>query len=142
MNRGGRREGAGRKPGSLNRKHVDLLKFAADEGITPVEHMLQILRDDGADPADRRWAAEKAAPYLHPRPAPVQRSIKIDLPEITKSADLTKATHAILEATASGQVIPAEAQQLSAIVEAHRKAIETTELIERIERLEAKKPKE
>jgi hypothetical protein len=26
-----------------------------------------VLRDPEASPAERKWAAEKAAPYLHPR---------------------------------------------------------------------------
>jgi len=35
--------------------------------LTPLDYMLQVLRDPEASPAERKWAAEKAAPYLHPR---------------------------------------------------------------------------
>jgi hypothetical protein len=34
---------------------------------SPLDYMLQVLRDPEASPAERKWAAEKAAPYLHPR---------------------------------------------------------------------------
>ncbi|GAB4357171.1 MAG: hypothetical protein Kow00114_08590 [Kiloniellaceae bacterium] len=42
----------------------------ADTGtaaLSPLDYMLQVMRDPEASPAERKWAAEKAAPYLHPR---------------------------------------------------------------------------
>ena len=138
---GGARAGAGRKPGSPNRRTVEVLEGALANGQTPVEYMLAILRDETADTADRRWAAEKAAPYIHPRPAPLQRAVTIDLPDLDKASDLAAVTLAIVKATASGQISPAEAQQLSSVIETHRKAIETSELVNRIEQLEAKSAK-
>lgn len=35
--------------------------------LSPLDYMLQVLRDPEASPAERKWAAEKAAPYIHPR---------------------------------------------------------------------------
>lgn len=56
----------GRPPGALNKRTKEALE-AAGEGLTPLEYMLNVLRDPSA-PADRKdWAAEKAAPYLHAR---------------------------------------------------------------------------
>jgi hypothetical protein len=49
---GGARQGAGRKPGTLNRKTVELLHGAVSEGLTPIEYMLQIMRDEDADPKE------------------------------------------------------------------------------------------
>ena len=135
---GGARAGAGRKPGSPNRRTVEVLEGALANGQTPVEYMLAILRDETADTADRRWAAEKAAPYIHPRPVPLQRTITIDLPDLDKASDLSEATLAIVKATANGQISPAEAQQLSSVIEVHRRVVETSELASRIEQLEAK----
>lgn len=74
MPRGGKREGAGRKPGSANARTREIADKAASEGLTPLEYMLQLLRNDGADPKDRQWAAEKAAPYVHPRLAAIEHS--------------------------------------------------------------------
>jgi hypothetical protein len=39
----------------------------AAAALSPLDYMLQVLRDPEAGPAERKWAAEKAAPYLHPR---------------------------------------------------------------------------
>ncbi len=41
----------------------------AGAGLLPLDYMLEVLRDPEASPADKRWAAEKAAPYLHARRA-------------------------------------------------------------------------
>lgn len=35
--------------------------------LLPLDYMLEVLRDPEASPGERRWAAEKAAPFLHPR---------------------------------------------------------------------------
>ena len=67
MARGGARPGAGRKKGATEKRTREIANAAALEGITPLEYMLQTLRDETADPSTRRWAAEKAAPYIHPR---------------------------------------------------------------------------
>ena len=35
--------------------------------MLPLDFMLALLRDESASLADRKWAAERAAPYCHPR---------------------------------------------------------------------------
>ncbi|OJU12271.1 MAG: hypothetical protein BGN85_09460 [Alphaproteobacteria bacterium 64-11] len=105
--------------------------------MTPLEFMLKLMRDEKEDPKLRAWAAEKAAPFIHPRPAPMSRTVEIDLPDTSTAEGITKAMAAITRAVASGQITPAEAQSMVAIVEAQRKAIETGEILERLERLEA-----
>ncbi|MCQ4575407.1 MAG: hypothetical protein NOU37_09215 [Candidatus Brocadiales bacterium] len=57
----------GRKPGVQNRITVSRQEQIASEGITPLEFMLNVLRDDKADMKDKMWAAQAAAPYVHPR---------------------------------------------------------------------------
>lgn len=67
MAHGGARQGSGRKKGSANAKTREIADKAAREGLTPLEYMLRVLRDE-QQPAERRdWAAEKAAPYIHPK---------------------------------------------------------------------------
>jgi len=66
MARGGKREGAGRKPGSLNIKSREIASAIA-EGLTPLEYLTSIYRDPEADKAQRIDAAKAAAPYVHPR---------------------------------------------------------------------------
>jgi hypothetical protein len=67
MPRGGRREGAGRKPGSKVTKTQLIAAEALAAGVSPLEYMLAVMRDPAA-PADRRdRMAAAVAPYLHPR---------------------------------------------------------------------------
>jgi hypothetical protein len=65
--RGGKREGSGRKKGSLTKKTQEIIAAAAGKGITPLEYMLEVLRDPTASESRRDWAAGAAAPYLHSR---------------------------------------------------------------------------
>ena len=51
----------------------------AAAALSPLDYMLQILRDPEASPAERRWAAEKAAPYLHPRLQSVEHGGEVKL---------------------------------------------------------------
>ncbi|PYE98919.1 hypothetical protein C8J35_103520 [Rhizobium sp. PP-F2F-G38] len=135
---GGARAGAGRKPGSLNRRTVEVLDRALSRGLSPVEYMLNMMRDEAAKPDDRAWAAEKAAPYVHPRPAPIQRPITIDLPTIDTADAIPAAISSVLAAVGRGDIAPGEAQSLVSIIDAQRKAIETGEIVRRLEALEAR----
>ncbi len=136
-NVGGARPGAGRPKGSVNKRSVETLAAAAAEGITPVEYMLKVLRDEEADDKARQWAAEKAAPYIHPRPQPVARPIEIELPDTSTLEGIVDALNKITQAVASGAITTVEAQGLMSIVEAQRKTVETGEILQRIADLEA-----
>lgn len=72
MARGGKREGAGRPAGSVTKRTREIAEKASTSGLTPLEYMLDVLRDEMADAKDRMWAAEKAAPYVHARLASVE----------------------------------------------------------------------
>lgn len=61
---GGRREGAGRKKGSPNKKTAELQKKVAETGLTPLEVMLNIMRNT-SDERLQLTAAQAAAPYVH-----------------------------------------------------------------------------
>lgn len=81
--RGGKREGAGRKRGSVTQATVyrqEMLAKAASEGLSPLEFMLGVLRNDAASFDDRFEAAKAAAPYVHPRLAAVEHSGNQDKP--------------------------------------------------------------
>src|SRR6516164_6267287 len=62
---GGRREGAGRKPGSANKLDAEVRRNAAQGGIMPLDFLLSIMRDDDQDARWRLDAAKAAAPYRH-----------------------------------------------------------------------------
>lgn len=65
MARGGKREGAGRKLGARNKADKEARSKASAEGVTPLDYMLKVMRDE-SQPADRRdRMAMGAAPYMH-----------------------------------------------------------------------------
>lgn len=74
--KGGYRPGAGRKPGAINRKTQEIALRACDEGLTPVEYLLAVMRDESNEQAVRIDAAKAAAPYCHPRLQAVEHSGK------------------------------------------------------------------
>jgi hypothetical protein len=73
---GGKRQGAGRKPGSKSRKTSEIALKAAGEGMTPLEYMLDRMRDPNEETSLRADMAKSAAPYIHPRLAAVEHSGK------------------------------------------------------------------
>jgi len=133
---GGARQGAGHPKGSLKKKHVDMLASKSESGQTSVEYMLSIMRDENADAKDRAWAAEKAAPYIHARPARLANRIEIELPDTSAIDGIKDAMETITKAVSAGEVAPSEAQGIVTILEAQRKAIETGEILERLQALE------
>ena len=72
MSHGGKREGAGRKPGTPTRMNEEARKQAAEGGLMPLDYMLAILRDEKNAPDARMDAAKAAAPYVHAKLASVE----------------------------------------------------------------------
>lgn len=83
---GGRRPGAGRKAGSVNKKTRAIAEKAVNEGITPLEVQLETMRALWAeakkgDTLDLEKAieacaiAKDAAPYIHPRLSSIEASV-------------------------------------------------------------------
>ena len=81
MSHGGRRVGAGRKPGGINRFSRDLLEKAVQSGQLPVDYMLEVMRDKSLDTRLRIDAAKVAAPYIHQKLSAV--SIDLTAPDVT-----------------------------------------------------------
>lgn len=79
MPKGGKREGAGRKPGTPNSATAAREAEIKASGLTPLDFMLEVLRDEQQSMDNRCWAAEKAAPYVHPKLANVEHSGGIDV---------------------------------------------------------------
>ncbi len=74
MARGGARQGAGRKAGLPNKKTAQRTAEIEASGLTPLDYMLAILRDETLSTEDRFEAAKAAAPYVHPKLAAVEHS--------------------------------------------------------------------
>lgn len=76
-NKGGKREGAGRKPGVRNIKTREVLEAVEATGITPLDYMLSVMRDEANDQKERMSAAASAAPYIHPKLANIEMNAKV-----------------------------------------------------------------
>ena len=68
---GGARPGAGRKKGGANRINDEARKKALEGATSPLEYLLEVMRDESQDDARRLDAAKAAAPYVHARLANV-----------------------------------------------------------------------
>jgi hypothetical protein len=64
------------------------------------------------------------------------RPVSFDLPEITSPHQAASAISAVLAAVAKGDITPGEAAEVSKIVDVYVRAVETTELADRLARLE------
>ena len=66
--KGGKRAGAGRPVGSKGKeKAPNNPKYDLDNGLTPLEYMLKVVRNHSNTQPVRMDAAKAAAPYCHAR---------------------------------------------------------------------------
>lgn len=80
MARGGKREGAGRPAGAVTKRTRAVAEQAMREGLTPLEYMLAILRDE-EQPAPMRFeAAKAAAPFVHPKLSNIEGHVHLNIP--------------------------------------------------------------
>jgi hypothetical protein len=113
----------------------------AEAGETPVAFALRLMRDDATPPDLRVTCAKLAAQYCHPKPQPEPRMVSFDLPETISTDTLPDIHKSIMQATANGDLAVEDARDLSAMLETHRRLIETAQLEERIARLEQEQQK-
>lgn len=72
--KGGARPGSGRKAGSPNKKTAELQAAVAESGMTPLEYLLEVMRDSSQEPKQRLIAAQSAAPYIHAKLSSIEMS--------------------------------------------------------------------
>jgi len=72
-------------------------------------------------------------------PVPKSRAVAVDLGPIAGVSDLPAAVGKMLEAVAAGELLPDEAQALTGVVEAYRKAVELADIERRVTTLEARR---
>lgn len=118
----------GRPKGSRNRSTQALEAILNGESEALTRKAIEMALD--GDTVALRMCMDRLMPIRKDRP------ITFALPEIETAADLTKATQALLEGVANGEITPSEAAELSKLVEAHTKAIETVDLATRLTALE------
>jgi hypothetical protein len=118
----------GRPLGSRNRVSIACDELLEGEAEAITKKAIELAKN-GDGPA-LRLCLERIAPARKDRP------VNFTLPKIETVADLPKASAALLDAVAAGELTPVEAAELGKLVEAHVKAIEVTDIAERLARLE------
>lgn len=117
----------GRKPGSKNKSSElrEQLKAHAEDILKKLVAMAK-----KGDPTAMRLVMDRVMTPLREEP------VRLTLPPIKTAADCVDAQQAIVGAAAAGELLPSQAQALSALVEGQRAALATHELAERIAALE------
>ena len=89
MARGGARPGAGRPRGRRSGKTSERLAAIEAAGITPLDYLLTTMRNEELEKAVRLDAAKAAAPYVHPKLANIDTTVKGDAehPLVISSTD-------------------------------------------------------
>ena len=118
----------GRPKGSRNRSTQALETILDGESEALTRRAIELALD--GDTVALRMCMDRLMPVRKDRP------ITFTLPEIETPADLTKATKALMQGVADGEITPSEAAELSKLVDAHVKAISAADFAARLAALE------
>ena len=119
----------GRPKGSRSRAALSLEAILEGEAEAITRKAIELAKS--GDTVALRMCLDRLCPPRKDRP------VTFALPEITTTADLPKATNALLQAVAAGALTPSEASDIGRAVDAHVRAIEAADLNARLARLEA-----
>jgi hypothetical protein len=65
----------GRTKGVPNKASAKKVAEIAASGMTPLDYLLKVMRDEAREDDERRDAAKAAAPYIHPKLSSVEANI-------------------------------------------------------------------
>ena len=128
--------GKGRPKGSLNKATAEVRGLAREYGPDALKelHRLSTLAESEAARVSACNALLDRAYGKSPASVPVV----IDIPEAETPAEVAKAVAAVVRAVAQGEISPADGSSICGLLETQRRAIETTELEQRLAVLEGK----
>lgn len=128
----GRKTG-GREKGSLNHATREVRELAGEFGPAAIEELARL-----ANEAENETARISAISLLLKRAYGDSPSVPvcIDLPDTSTAAGVIAAMAAIVSAASKGKISPAEASDLTGIIEAQRRAIELGDHENRLQKLE------
>lgn len=119
---------AGKPKGARHKTTLAIEKLLDGEAEALTRKAIELAK--GGDMQALRLCMDRIAPVRKDRP------VSFDLPPIETLDDLPKATRALMEAVATGDLTPSEASELGKLVDAHVRAIEVTDLSRRLDALE------
>lgn len=118
----------GRPKGARNKATLAVEALLDGEAEELTRKAIEIAKQ--GDIAALRLCLDRIAPPRKDRPIPFA------LPQLEKPADAVRAFAAIAEGVATGELTPVEAGELSRVVESYVKAVEVSDIDERLRRLE------
>jgi uncharacterized protein DUF5681 len=121
---------AGMKLGTRHRTARLVQRMMSGDAEAVVKAVVTAAKE--GDMTAARLVLDRIAPPCRGRP------VRLNLPAIVTAADLVKALAAVADAMARGVISAEEAQAAAAVLERHRKAVETHDLERRITALESK----
>ena len=122
---------AGRPKGSRNRTTQLCADLLADDAPAIMERLIKLAKK--GDGVALRLCVERLVPVRAAR----DRTVDVELPDVSRAADLVVAAAAVVRHAADGHITLSEAKELAALLESERKLIETADLALRIEALES-----
>ncbi len=119
----------GRPKGSRNKAVLALEVLLDGEAEALTRKAVEMAM--GGDTTAMRLVMDRIMPPRKDRP------VMFTLPKLETAGDAVKATAALVEAVAVGDITPGEASDLSKLVDGFTKAVELHEIQQRLDRLEA-----
>jgi hypothetical protein len=119
----------GRPKGARNRSTLAVEQMLDGEAEALTRTAVDLAKS--GDTVALRLCLDRIAPARKDRP------VWFELPVIQTTADLPRATGALLQAVASGDLTPSEAAEIGKTLDVHVRAIEATDLHRRLAALEA-----
>ncbi len=119
---------AGKRKGTRHRLTLLAEALMAKEARAVVKAAIDAAR--GGDVSAMKLILDRVCPQRR------DRTVTLDLPKLETADDLVSALGAIAFAIGAGELTPSEGSQIAAVLETRRRALETTELADRIEALE------
>ena len=122
----GNKASPGRPPGR------GIVAELRDKLAQDVDKVIGILREQAlaGDPQAIRILLDRVLPSLRP----IEMPTPLDLP----AGNLAQQAHAVVQAVAAGDIAPSQAAQIISALGGVAKIVETTDLLDRIEKLEEK----
>ena len=119
---------AGKAKGTRHRTTIAMEALLEGEAESLTRTAIELAQ--GGDTVALRLCLDRLIPVRKDRP------VRFALPEIEATTDLPRATNALLQAVAAGDLTPSEAADIGRAVDAHVKAIEASDLHRRLAAIE------
>jgi Family of unknown function (DUF5681) len=119
---------AGKPKGARNRSTLALESLLDGQAEALTQKAIDLAM--GGDMAALRLCLDRILPARKDRP------VSIEMPQINTAEDAKLASAALLAAVAAGILTPSEGAEIGKLVDAYVRAVETTEVLARLEKLE------